>query len=159
MSDDRLEGRPRPAPNHLSEGFWAAARDHRLVVQRCVRCEMLRHYPQPMCAACHSGEWTWTPVSGRGTVYTFTVTHQAFHPRWTDRVPFVVATIELDEGMRMVSDLPAGDVEDVAIGRPVECWFEDHVLDEGGTFTFPRFRLVRPNDASLHQSPTVPSIA
>lgn len=144
MSDDTLEGRPRPVPNPLTEGFWAAAREHRLVVQRCDRCQLLRHYPQPMCPDCHSVDWSWTPVSGRGTVYTFTVTHQAFHPQWVDRVPFVVATIELDEGLRMVSDLPSSDLDDVEIGRRVECWFEDHLLADDSTFTFPRFRLVRP---------------
>lgn len=144
MSDpmDVVHGRPLPEPNDLTVGFWAAAREHRLVVQRCDGCGALRHYPQPMCPDCHSLAFSWAPLSGRGTVHTFTVTHQAFHPAWADRVPFAVATIDLEEGVRMVSDLPTGDVDDVAIGRAVECWFEDHLLDDGTTFTFPRFRLV-----------------
>jgi uncharacterized protein len=141
---DIVPGRPRPTPSALTEGFWAAARDHRLVVQSCGGCGLLRHYPQPMCPSCHGLEWSWAPVSGEGTVYTFTVTHQAFHPAWRDRVPYCVATIELVEGVRMVSDLPSDDIADVAIGLPVECWFEDHALDDGTTFTFPRFRLRRP---------------
>jgi uncharacterized OB-fold protein len=139
---DLVPDRPRPTPNAMTEGFWQAARDHRLVVQRCAACGELRHYPQPLCPLCRSDAWTWTPLSGRGTVYTFTVTHQAFHPAWADRVPYVVATIELDEGVRMVTDLPPGDIAHVAIGAPVECFFEDHVLDDGRPFTFPRFRLV-----------------
>ena len=141
---DLVPERPRPTPSALTEGFWAAARAHRLVVQRCDGCERLRHYPQPMCPACHSDGWTWTPLSGRGTVYTFTVTHQAFHPAWAERMPIVVATIELEEGVRMVTDLPPEDVDDVAIGLPVECFFEDHELEDGTTFTFPRFRLAAP---------------
>jgi uncharacterized OB-fold protein len=96
-----------------------------------------------MCAECHSPAWTWTPVSGRGTVYTFTVTHQPFHPAWAGRVPYAVATIELEEGVRMVTDLPPEDVDEVAIGRAVEVFFEDHERDDGPAFTFPRFRLVR----------------
>jgi uncharacterized protein len=140
---DVLAGRPRPTTSPLTEGFWAAAREHRLVVQRCDGCGALRHYPQPMCSSCHSMAWTWTPVSGRGTVYTFTVTHQAFHPLWADRIPCAIATIELDEGVRMVTDLPPADVEHVAIGAPAECFFEDHELDDGTSFTFPRFRLTR----------------
>ncbi|MCD9622854.1 Zn-ribbon domain-containing OB-fold protein [Rhabdothermincola salaria] len=138
---DQLTARPRPTPSVFSEGFWAAARQHRLVVQRCDGCGLLRHYPQPMCPECHDDSWTWTPLSGRGTIYTFTVTHQAFHPAWADRVPFAVVTIELEEGVRMVTDLPPDDVDHVAIGAPVECWFEDHELADGTTFTFPRFRL------------------
>ena len=139
---DVLPGRLLPTTSPLTEGFWAAAREHRLVVQRCDGCARLRHYPQPMCSECHSMAWTWTPLSGRGTVYTFTLTHQLFDPRWAGRVPYAIATIELDEGVRMVTDLPPEDVERVAIGRRVECFFEDHTLDDNTTFTFPRFRLV-----------------
>jgi len=138
---DLVPDRPRPKVSELTEGFWAAAREHRLVVQRCDDCGALRHYPQPRCPECRSAAWRWTPLSGRGTVHTFTVTHQAFHPAWADRVPFAVATVELEEGVRMVSDLPPEDVDRVAIGMAVECWFEDHHLDDGTTFTFPRFRL------------------
>lgn len=138
---DVVPDRPIPAISALTEGFWQAAREHRLVVQRCDGCGELRHYPQPMCASCHDTEWAWVPVSGRGTVYTYTVTHQAFHPAWADRLPFAVATVELEEGMRMVADLPSDDVDRVAIGMPVECFFEDHELEDGTVFTFPRFRL------------------
>jgi uncharacterized OB-fold protein len=77
-------------------------------------------------------------VSGRGVVHSFSVTHHAFNPTWVQRLPYVVATIELDEGVRVVSDLPDSDLEGVAIGRPVEVFFEqidDHL-------TLPRFRLV-----------------
>ena len=140
---DELVGRPLPTPSVLGQGFWDAAREHRLVVQRCDRCGTLRHYPQSMCASCHSMDWSWTELSGRGTVYTFTVTHQVFHPAWTDRVPYAVATIELEEGVRLVSDLPRSDVDDIAIGRAVEVFYEDQPLDDGSTFTLPRFRLVR----------------
>lgn len=139
---DLVPDRPRPTPSELTSGFWEAARDHRLVVQRCDDCGGLRHYPQPMCPECHGDRWTWAPLSGRGTVHTFTVTHQAFHPAWADRVPFAVATVELEEGLRMVTDLPPEDVPRVAIGLAVECFFEDHHLDDGTTFSFPRFRLV-----------------
>ena len=135
--------RPLPAPDPLTTGFWAAARERRLVVQRCDSCGTLRHYPQPMCANCHSMDWSWTELSGRGTVYTFTVTHQVFHPAWAGHVPYAVATIELDEGVRLVSDLPPEDVDDVAIGSPVEVFFEEHQRDDGATLTLPRFRLTR----------------
>jgi uncharacterized OB-fold protein len=140
---DALPDRPLPTPSPLTAGFWDAAREHRLVVQRCDGCGALRHYPQPMCASCHSMDWSWTPVSGRGTVYTFTVTYQPFHPAWADRVPYAIATVELDEGVRMMTDLPPEDTDEVAIGRPVECFFEDHERPDGTTFTLPRFRLTR----------------
>lgn len=139
---DELLGRPLPTPDALTEGFWNAAREHRLVIQRCAGCGRYRHYPQPRCAECLSDQWSWTPVSGRGTVYTFTVTHQAFHNAWAERLPYAVATIELDEGVRVVSDLPPGDEARVAIGHPVEVFFEDTETADGTPFTLPRFRLV-----------------
>jgi uncharacterized OB-fold protein len=133
--------RPLPQPTVLTEGFWRAAADRQLVVQRCDDCGMFRHYPQPLCPECGSRRWTWTPVSGRGSVYTFTVTHQAFHPAWSNQVPYAVATIELEEGVRMVTDLPPEDVERVAIGMPVEVFFEDYEGADGRQVTLPRFRL------------------
>lgn len=131
--------RPLPRPTPETEGFWAAARRHELVVQRCNDCEALRHYPQPMCPHCHSLAWAWSPLRGQGVVYSYSVCHQAFHPAWADRVPYVVATIELDEGVRMVSDLD-DPPEEVAIGRRVEVFF-DEMSEE---ITLPRFRLRRP---------------
>lgn len=136
--------RPRPTPDEVSIGFWDAARERRLVVQRCDECRAFRHYPQLLCGDCGSESWAWTSVSGAGVVHSFTVTHRAFHPAWADCVPYVVATIELDEGVRLISDLPAADVADVAIGRRVEVFFED-ITDDGDRVgvTLPRFRLAR----------------
>lgn len=131
--------RPLGPRTDLGRPFWEAARDHRLVVQRCGGCGMLRHYPQVLCPGCLSDQVTWAELSGRGIVYTFTVTHQGFHPWWAARTPYAVVTVELAEGVRMVSDLPAEDLEHVAIGLPVEVFF-DRVDDE---VTLPRFRLVR----------------
>src|SRR5690606_35581008 len=107
-------------------------------------CDLLRHYPQPMCPECRGTTWEWRPVSGRGAIYTFTVTHQPFHVAWSERLPYAVVTVELDEGVRMVSDLPLTDLDEVAIGARVECFFEDHMDERGETFTYPRFRLSRP---------------
>jgi uncharacterized OB-fold protein len=124
-----------PAPNPLTAGFWEAARRHELVVQRC-ECGHYRHYPQLLCPVCRSANWTWTRVSGRGEIYTFTVTHRPFHPAWADKVPYAVATVELEEGVRMVCDLTPEDTETVRIGAPVEVFFDDQ-----GSVTLPRFRL------------------
>ena len=69
-------------------------------------------------------EWAWAELSGRGEIYSYTVTHRPFHPFWKDRAPYVVATIELEEGIRMVSDMPGLEPADVAIGLAVEVGFE-----------------------------------
>jgi hypothetical protein len=133
-----FERSPLPDPSPLTAGFWEAARNHILVVQQCQECGRYRHYPQHLCPDCKSSEWVWAPVSGAARIYSFTKTYQPFGASWASRVPYAVATVELDEGVRMVSDLPDEDLDDVEIGRSVEVFFED--LDE---ITLPRFRLVR----------------
>ncbi|UVE93809.1 Zn-ribbon domain-containing OB-fold protein [Dietzia sp. B32] len=135
---DHPSRRPLPAPTTLTAGFWDAAREERLVVQRCESCCTFRHYPRHRCPNCTGDAWQWTEVSGTGHIHSFTVTHQSFHPAWADRVPYVVATVELDEGIRMVSDLDE-PAEAVTIGARVDVFFH-HLVDEG--ITLPRFRLV-----------------
>jgi uncharacterized protein len=130
--------RPLPRPTPVTVGFWEAARRGALVVQRCTACTVLRHYPRPMCPACRSFGVEWVPVRGTGTVHTFTVTHRAFHPAW--EVPYAVVTVTLDEGPRLVADLPAENTDAVRIGSPVEVFF-DEVTGPDGVFVLPRFRL------------------
>jgi len=91
-----------------------------------------------MCPSCHSLDWAWEPVSGRGVIHSYTIAHQAFHAHWKDKTPYVLATIELEEGVRMVDDMLDLDPEAVEIGRPVEVYFET-VSDE---VTLPKFRVI-----------------
>lgn len=145
MSDERASGTdspatPRPAPvtTELSQGFWDAVARRELAVQQCSQCETLRHYPQPFCPQCHSRDFAWTRVCGRGQIHSYTVAHRAFHPAWKDHVPYVIATIELEEGIRMVSDMLDTNPETVAIGQAVEVRFEELP----GQGLMPRFEVV-----------------
>jgi uncharacterized OB-fold protein len=130
--------RPRPEPTEFSQPFWDACARGELVVQRCTGCQNLRHYPQLLCPACHSAEHDWASLSGRGAIYSYTVAHRAFHPAWAEHVPYVLATIELDEGVRMMCDLLDVDPKSVAIGQRVEAYFEELP----GQGAMPRFRVV-----------------
>ena len=134
------EAVPRPAPpvTELSQGFWDAVENKQLAVKKCSACDMLRHYPQPLCPACHSNDFDWAPVSGRGEIYSYTVAHRAFHPAWKAHVPYVIATIELEEGVRMVCDLLEVDPERVAIGQRVEVAF----AELPGQGWMPRFEVI-----------------
>ena len=116
--------RPLPARTDLTAPFWEAAARGKLVVQCCLDCGQWRHYPRPMCPRCQSTSVEWCEVSGQGEVYSFTIAHQAFHPFWAERVPYVVATIELAEGVRMVSELPNVSPEEIRVGLRVEVGFE-----------------------------------
>ena len=129
--------RPLPQPSQLTQAFWDACKRGELLIQHCKACDRYRHYPQPMCAACHSMDWEWAPVSGRGVIHSYIVAHQAFHPHWADKVPYVVATIELEEGVRMVDDMLELDPEAVKIGARVDVFFQK-MSEE---ITLPKFKL------------------
>ncbi len=136
MSSEAI--RPLPSPTALTEPFWKAAAEHRLVAQCCDACGRLRHYPRPMCPVCYATQTSWQQLSGRGHIYSYSVAHRAFHPFWADRVPYMIATIELEEGIRMLSEMPDLAPESVAIGLPVMVDFEP--IEAG--LTLPLFRVV-----------------
>jgi len=125
--------RPRPALT-LDNKFWFdAAKEHRLVIQRCAGCGTLRHPPRPRCAKCGSYEWDAIDASGRGTVYSFVVNHHPQVPAFD--YPLPIGLIELEEGTRLVADIVGIDAADVEVGMPVEVEFVDHDED----LTLPAF--------------------
>lgn len=126
--------RPRPSVNQDTEFFWEAAKRGELRVQRCASCGTLRHPPRPMCPTCRSPAWEAVRASGRGEVYSFVVYHHPPFPGFD--VPYVVALVALEEGVRVVSNVVGARPEDVRIGLPVEVTFEA-VDDE---LTLPMFR-------------------
>jgi uncharacterized OB-fold protein len=115
---------PRPAPvvTEDNAGFWAAAAEGRLVVQRCGGCRSFRHPPRPMCPACHSLEQSFVEAAGTGVLYSYALLHHPRHPAFT--YPVIAALVELDEGVRLVTTLVAVEPEAVRIGMAVEVAFE-----------------------------------
>ncbi len=116
-----------PMPTPLTEFFWEAARRRRLMILRCRCCERYIHYPRPICPGCLSDDLAPAPVSGRAALYSYTITMQAWHPFWTDRLPYVLATVELieQEGLRMLSNVIDCDHDRLRIGMPLEVTFRD----------------------------------
>ena len=135
---------PVPAVSAETVGWWEAAARRSLVVQRCARCATTRHPPGPLCPRCRSTAAEWFELPGTGTVFTFTVVHQAFLPALAERLPYVVAAVDLDgiernaedEGARFVSNLVEIDPADVTIGMPVSVVWEEM----GPELVVPRFR-------------------
>jgi uncharacterized OB-fold protein len=128
---------PLPVPDEDTQPFWDYCREGELRAQRCTACGRLRYPPRPTCPQCGSTELEWQRLSGRGKVYTYAISHQAVHPALNGRVPFTTLIVELDEGLRMTSNL-VEDSPPVEIGTPVEVVFE-RVTDE---ITLPRFKVV-----------------
>ena len=128
--------RPLPQITPEMKPFWDAARRHELVVQRCAGCGTHRFPARDICSRCLSREAAWTPVSGRGTVFSWAIMHQVYHPGFAAEVPYAVVVIELDEGARLVSNLVDCAPADIRAGMPVEVVFDDVAPD----VTLPKFR-------------------
>ncbi|OBH17618.1 Zn-ribbon domain-containing OB-fold protein [Mycobacterium sp. E3247] len=111
-----------PAITKDTEFFWNGLRDNTLLIQRCGGCGRLRHPPRPMCPHCRSLDWDTVESSGRGTVYSYVMPHEPKFPFF--EYPYVVALVELEEGVRLVSNLTGIDPADVRTGMPVEVYYQ-----------------------------------
>jgi uncharacterized OB-fold protein len=109
--------RPAPLLNDDNRVYWDAAREGRLVTQRCQNCGRLRHPPRPMCPACHSLEFEVIDLVGDGVVYSYAILHHPQNPRF--EYPVLAALIDLEEGVRVLSNLVEVDPSEIAIGMPV----------------------------------------
>ena len=126
--------RPRPALTLDNKWWFDAAKDHRLMIQRCSKCQTLRHPPRPRCDKCGSYEWNALEASGRGTVYSYVVAHYPQVPAFD--YPLPIALVDLEEGTRLVADLVDVDPADVKVGMAVEVVWQDHDED----LTLPGFK-------------------
>jgi uncharacterized OB-fold protein len=133
---DNKPAKPLPQVSPEMAPFFEAAHRHQLVVQRCAGCGALRFPARSICSTCLSRESTWVPVSGRGTVFSFAIMHQAVHPGFAAEAPYAVVVVELDEGPRLLSNLVDCPTADVRVGMPVEVVF-DALTPE---VTLPKFR-------------------
>lgn len=115
--------RPLPVPDAETAPFWAGTAAGKLLFQRCGGCGLHRFYPRIVCPSCMSDAVEWVEASGRGRVYSYTVVHRAA-PAFRDEVPYVVAIVELEEGVRMMSRLLVDPPEAARIDLPVKVTFE-----------------------------------
>jgi len=115
----RPERLPLPDPSEEAIPFWEALRGGELRLQRCAVCGALQHPPRAMCFSCRSFEFEWAPSSGRGTVYSYVVTHQPIHPALAGHTPFATVEVELEEGVRLTSNLLDVPPDEIEIGMPV----------------------------------------
>ncbi len=113
-----------PAPDEDDREFWEGAGRGELRIQRCATCGLHQHYARILCVHCSSFDVEWVTASGFGTVYSFTVIRQNGIPPFPERVPFVVAVVELDEpGARVLGAMPSLEVSDARIGMRVQAAF------------------------------------
>lgn len=130
--------RPRPALNRDNAFWFEAAREKRLVVQRCTSCKTLRHPPGPGCPECGSFDWDTVEAAGQGTLYSYVVAHHPQHPAFDQ--PYLIALVELAEGTRLITNLTGIEAADLEIGMPLSLdW-----LEADDELTLPVFRPAHP---------------
>ncbi|MEX2290290.1 MAG: OB-fold domain-containing protein [Mycobacteriales bacterium] len=105
----------------LAADYWRGAERGELVLQQCLHCGLVRHYPQVLCPRCTSFEVGPLVATGRGTVHSWTVAHHPYDPVFADEVPYVLLTVDMEEGVRVLGRFPEAD--GLCLGLPVQLGF------------------------------------
>jgi uncharacterized OB-fold protein len=134
-------GLPLPPVTRTNAGFWRAAAEGRLDIQRCSACGAHRHPPTEGCYRCRALDWEWDTLPGTGRVFTYTWVVQALHPAVEPVAPYNVAVVGVDgtegEPVRLVTNVVDATTETLVVGAPVTLAC-DRLESEIG---LPRFRL------------------
>lgn len=133
MSENRHD---LPTIEGESQPFWDAAKEHRFLIARCGSCERVHHYPRPFCPYCWSEDVAWVEASGRATLYTYSTVFMNDMPPFRDRLPYLAAVVDLEEGPRVMTNLVDVDSSDLEIGMPLEVAYQQISPD----VTVPVFR-------------------
>lgn len=130
---------PLPIRDDLNRAYWDGAQEGKLVIQRCPACQTYIHPPREMCTVCWHEPLEPTEVSGKGSIYSWSVMHSRGNPGFEDRLPYAVLIVELAEqqNVRIVGNLVGSRPDELAIGTPMQVVFEK-VNDE---ITLPQWRI------------------
>jgi uncharacterized OB-fold protein len=139
MSDWSKVIRPIPVPNEWTKPFWDAAKAGLLKLQRCQACRRFQHPPYPTCVNCMAIDLAFEAVSGKGTIYTYTIMYHTGDQRFAAAVPYASIIVELDDapGALLAANLLDAAYTEAKVGRRVEVVFEKLNDD----ITLPQFRL------------------
>jgi uncharacterized protein len=125
-----------PTPDVDTQPFWDGARDGKLLIQRCRACGRAYFYPRPFCPSCWSADVAWEEASGRAVLYTYSIVRRNDLPPFPERVPYVAAVVDLEEGPRMMTNVVDCELDEVRIGMALEVTFRR----ETDEVTLPVFR-------------------
>ena len=113
-----------PQPDLDTQPFWDACREGRFLVRHCGGCGRDHYYPRSFCPSCWSEDVSWKEASGRATLYTYSVVHVNDLPPFGERVPYVAAVVDLEEGPRVMTNVEGVEFGDLAVGMALEVDFK-----------------------------------
>ena len=131
--------KPRPTIDIDSKIYWEAAKNKKLMIQYSLDTKEYFLYSKQLTNSIDSKNIEWREVSGKGKIYSFTVVHAPAGPAFKDETPYIVASIELEEGARIISNILTQDVANISIGDNVKVIFEK----QDDEFTIPKFKIVK----------------
>lgn len=134
----KVLAKPNPTVNPLTESFWQKTSERIFQLQQCDDCHKAIFYPRRHCPHCWSERLSETQSKGRGTVASIVEVHRAGHPAFQDDTPYYVALVDLDEGVRLLSNVSDPNGKPIAIGARVELTWR-----EQNNFTLPVFTVSR----------------
>src|SRR3954447_20290293 len=114
---------PVPKSDELNRPFWDAAREERFVLPRCAACGQLATPPVSNCDACLTDTFEWVEATGRGTIFSFIEYHRAWLREYDGHLPYVVAIIDLDDGVKLISSIVDADGDAIKVGDRVKVVF------------------------------------
>ncbi|MBC2716343.1 MAG: hypothetical protein HF978_13625 [Desulfobacteraceae bacterium] len=117
--------RPIPVMQPWTRDFWKATKQGKLLIQHCDNCNSNIFFPKKVCPECWSDHLDWQEASGKATVYTFTTMLDMVEPKFMGDLPYVIAMVDLKEGIRMTTRIVNCNPDDVEIGMNVEVVFEE----------------------------------
>jgi uncharacterized OB-fold protein len=129
--------RLEPPITPLTEPFWEGTRRRELLAQRCTACDRFIWYPRHACPGCLGAAMEWVALSGAGSIYTFNVMRKPGNPMMAAAVPYIVALVDLDEGVRMTTNIVGDDLDDLRCDQRVEV---DWSIELGDGRRLPTFR-------------------
>ncbi|MBI2935551.1 MAG: Zn-ribbon domain-containing OB-fold protein [Chloroflexi bacterium] len=133
--------KPLPRPTPETQPYWDGCKRHELLLPRCLDCGRFHFYPRALCPHCWSRNLEWVKATGRGKLYSYVINHRPA-PGFEQDAPYVIAVVELDEGVRLMSNIVGvePDPAKLPLDMPLEAVFED-ISPE---VSLPKFRPARP---------------
>ncbi|MBS1869343.1 MAG: Zn-ribbon domain-containing OB-fold protein [Actinobacteria bacterium] len=119
-----MTSRP-PMPDDFSQRYWDAAREGRLLIQRCTACGRPQFYPRRHCRHCLAADPEWVEAAGGGELHAFTVVRWTPDAAFAGEVPYVFALVDLDEGVRITCNVLDADVDTLSCGQRVTVVMRD----------------------------------
>ena len=140
-----MSNKPVPVATEISAPFWNALRERKVQIQQCDDCGHWVFYPRAHCNACFSPRLSWKPISGKGTLLTYTLTRIPTMPEFTDEMPQKLAVVQFDEGPHVNTTLLGLEPEDIKIGMRLKPVFSDIPDSESTLLRFTGENVVLPD--------------